>query len=124
MSAGTSRDAVDRLLRAADLCDHARVLVDAGSDELAATLDQAAAVILSIDPVAIPAGTMARAEVDAAARRAVAAHTALSSAIAEEMQRVGRELGRLSSGSAATSQYARQATVAATIGTPRVSRLG
>ena len=122
MKSNAPRDAVERLNRAADLCDHARALVDVGSDELAATLDQAAEVILAIDPVGVPAGTLARAQIDEAARRAIAAHTALTAAIGEELQRVGREIGRLGTASSATKQYAGYASGVAA--SPRVSRVG
>ena len=55
-----AEDAVKRLHEAAELCDRARAEAEASDEQLALSLEQAASVIESISPVAIPAGTSAR----------------------------------------------------------------
>jgi hypothetical protein len=105
-----AEDAVKRLHEAAELCDRARAEAEASDEQLALSLEQAASVIESISPVAIPAGTSARQRVDEACTRALKAHSALLTTIAERMQSIRRELGQLSHGASATSRYAERPT--------------
>ena len=100
-----AEDAALRLHEAADLCDRARAEAKASEEQLSLSLEQAASVIESISPTAIPAGTSARQRVDEACARALTSHAALLTTIAERMQSIRRELGQLSHGVAATSGY-------------------
>ncbi|NBW65361.1 hypothetical protein EBR44_06285 [bacterium] len=100
-----AEDAALRLHEAADLCDRARAEAEASDEQLALSLEQAASVIESISPTAIPTGTSTRQRVDEACARALKSHAALLTTIAERMQSIRRELGQLSQGVSATSGY-------------------